>query len=507
MNAAALYLRSSKDRSDVSIDAQRRALTQLAQERGLLVAREYVDTVESGKDEDRPGFKALIADLKNRSRGWSTLILLDTSRLARRRHISIIFEHEAEKHNIRIVYKSIPDDTDPITTMLLKSILQAMDEWHSLTSRQKGISGMAENVRKGFRAGGRAPKGYRLVKVTTGAVRDGEDVTKSKLEPDENAAVVGKYLSLRARGTPRSRAAGEAGIEAPATSLIGMERNALTYAGHTVWNVHNEFSKGGYKGGQKRRPRSEWVIQRDTHKALISEGEAELILSELESVSRNYGRVNTPYLLTGLLRSPDGKAWEGSGDGYYRLRASGRRGKYVRAADVEEAVLSQVRSDARSIQFVNRLVMAARSRQPQPDESKALQREVVTINGQISRMMELAAEMSSAGPALRKVEELEGKRQRVVAQLAQIERDRAADAALSGITEEQVSRILEDRLSDEQPENRRSILDSLVERITLDPETLECRIEYRIEYRAKLASPRGFEFSPVLRALTVIGLK
>ena len=30
-------------------------------------------------------------------------------------------------------------DTDPITNMLLRSILQAMDEWHSLTSKAKRL--------------------------------------------------------------------------------------------------------------------------------------------------------------------------------------------------------------------------------------------------------------------------------------------------------------------------------------------------------------------------------
>ena len=37
------------------------------------------------------------------------------------------------------------------------------------------------------------------------------------------------------------------------SGAIGLEWNALTYAGHTVWNVHNETRGSGYKGGTKRR--------------------------------------------------------------------------------------------------------------------------------------------------------------------------------------------------------------------------------------------------------------
>src|SRR6266704_2012415 len=129
-NHTALYLRSSKDRSDVSIDAQRRELTALATQRGLLVVREYSDVVESGTDENRPGLRALVADIRKSGRGWDTVMLLDTSRLA----------------------------------------------------------GMAENVRQGFRAGGRAPRGYRLATIETGAIREGAAVTKTKLEPNDDAS-------------------------------------------------------------------------------------------------------------------------------------------------------------------------------------------------------------------------------------------------------------------------------------------------------------------------------
>jgi len=237
---AALYLRSSKDRHDVSIDAQRRELAELAKARSCKAVEEFADAVESGKDEDRPGFQRLIAAVRNPRRGWDTLLVLDTSRIARRRHLALMFERECERAGVRLVYKSLPE-TDPVTEMLLKSILQAMDEWHSLTSRAKGLTGMRENVRQGFRAGGRAPRGYQLEAVDTGATRDGQPVRKSRLVPSPDAPAVQAYLRARAEGRPRA-SAGLPGVHK--TSLVGMEWNALTYAGHTVWNVHAEAGSG-----------------------------------------------------------------------------------------------------------------------------------------------------------------------------------------------------------------------------------------------------------------------
>ena len=282
---AALYLRSSKDRSDVSIDAQRRELTELAEKRKQFVVQEFTDVVESAKDEDRPGFQTLLRELKSPERKWQVLLMTEHTRLARNQFIAQIFKAEAEKHGVEIVYAIAPD-LDPITKLMLDSFMEAQAQAHSMMSKQKGIGGMKENVARGYRAGGRAPKGYLLKKLETGAVRDGAPVTKSVLILSEEAPQVASYLKMRAAGKPRGKAQKEAGLSLSVSTLIGMEWNALTYAGHTVWNVNNERKRGqGYKGNGKRRPRKEWVIKENAHKALISSEEAEQLLHRLENSS------------------------------------------------------------------------------------------------------------------------------------------------------------------------------------------------------------------------------
>ena len=94
--------------------------------------------------------------------------------------------------------------------------------------------------------------------------------------------------------------------------MIEMECNALTYAGHTVWNVQNGKSPdGGYVGGRKRKPRAEWLIQERTHEPIITTDEAEIILTGLESrtISDAVSAATSgmsDYLLTGLLCTADG---------------------------------------------------------------------------------------------------------------------------------------------------------------------------------------------------------
>ncbi|HXI19349.1 MAG TPA: recombinase family protein [Chloroflexota bacterium] len=490
MPTAALYCRSSKDRSDVSIAAQRSELGRLAKARQLNLVAEYVDAVESGKDEDRPGFQQLLSAIRNPRRGWDTVLVLDTSRIARRRHIAIMFEHECQRRGVRIVYKSVPE-SDPITEMLLKSILQAMDEWHSMTSRMKGLSGMAENVRKGWRAGGRAPFGYRLEHVETATLREGVPVRKSRLVLSADANAVQAYLQARAAGTPRARA-GLAGIS-PA-SLVGIEWNALTYAGHTVWNVHAEAGSG-----RKRRPRAEWLVKPDTHPALITQAEADAILQRLEAYSQSRPRTrDAHYLLTGLLVTPDGTRFHGD-RGAYRVK-----GRQVQAAAVDTLVAKSVLRDLQSPSFVKAVTKAARAlRSPTTDAT--LQEELRSAERRLARIMGLLEHTDAPAPLLRQMESLETERARLSDAVAEQEAEAARRSAMSRITEMEVRRLLVEqaaRIEEADPALLRDALESLLTRVELDGK--ELTIHYRIG-RDKLASPRGAEPIPLAMVYRLAG--
>ena len=496
-----MYLRSSKDRADMSIDAQRRQLVELAQARGLPIVAEFADAVESGKDDDRPGFQSMLRELRNPRRGWDTILVLDTARVARRRHLAIIFEeHECKRAGVRVVYKSLPE-SDPITEMLLKSILQAMDEWHSLTSKAKGLAGMAENVRQGFRAGGSAPKGYRLESVATGTVREGQPVTKSKLVPGDDAMLVRAYLQHRARGIPRARALAQIGQDWPATTLLSIERNALTYAGHTCWNRHAERAEhGGYVGGEKYRPRSEWVIQRDTHEPLISDEEAESILAQVEArkITRAKPSAGT-YLLAGLLVTPDGQRWHNDGAGSYRLG----KGKRIKAAEVDRAVLECVQADIVGDEFA-RAVLDHYKREAKPaarDNRRAkLAARLLEIDRQSAKLLDLLAETTAPAALLRSIEKLEGEREVIVGQLEAAESDENTRTALRNLTLDDVKRFLSGIVSqmDAEPDLLKEAIAGIIEAVTMDPATLEARVTYKIANLTgdKVASPRGSELIP-----------
>ena len=503
--AAALYLRSSKDRKDVSPDAQRRALHELAASRGLAVVEEFVDAVESGKDADRPGFQRLLAAVRNPARGWDTVLLHDTSRLSRRRVISLMFEEiDCKNNGVAVVYKTLPD-VDPLTEMMLKSMLVAWDEYHSISSKQKGLAGMGENVRAGFRAGGRAPTGYMLRKVATGAVREGEVVTKSVLEPDPKTSMaIGQYLRDRAAEVPRQRAKMLARLTVPDTTLISLEWNALTYAGHTVWNVHAERQGGSYVGGSKRRPRSEWVIQRNTHVALIDDEAAERLLGRLEAQAatrtatgvRQRDR-HSGALLGGLLFDPDGRKWWVEAD---RYRCGSRS---ISRATIDAQVLDQVLTDITSPAFAPALVHATRAAlasDSAPATRRQLAAEIEAIGRKISRMLDMAADLADPAPALRKIDDLECDRAGKQRELQQLEAEAERAGWVEKVSVADVARLLAEISAEAKEAGRsdvlRPVVASVVERIEVDPRTMSGAVHYRVaapETGVKLASPRGFE--------------
>ena len=495
---AALYCRSSKDRSAISIQAQRHELLTLARSRDLVVVAEYADAVESGKDIDRPSFQQLLRDMKARGRAWSAILIYDTSRIGRRRYIAEAFRHECKKLGIDIIFAKVPE-VDPISQVILDSVLQAMDEVHSLMSREKGLAGMAENVRNGYRAGGRAPYGYRLVPIDTGIVRDGQPVMKSRLEPDANGEKIAAWLKGRAAGKSGRQLAQALGIDLAPSSLAHLEWSALTYAGHTVWNMHRGKEEGG--DGGRRRPKSEWVIQRDTHAALITDATAEALLARLEGnkAARATRARASDYLLAGKILTPDGEAWHGNA-GNYRAGSAN-----IRSTMLEEAVLQQVAIGIRSDAIVKAMTETARAAQQPGDgaELQALQAELRDTDARIRKLTGLLEEADMPGPLLRRLDELEKDREATSQRLARLEEETRRAKALATVKESDVRRMLDALAEDMVELDRAALKDFLggfIELIVLDPATRAGSIRYRVGASGvKVASPRGTGDNPTLQ--------
>ncbi len=286
----AIYARCSSEESAVKglyIKDQVERCKKKAKELGLEVSEVFKDEgfsagVESR--ERRPAFDEMIS--KAKSGAFDHILCLDTSRFSRDPIEAETFERLLERQGTTIIYIPLPD-AGPYTE-IVRAFFRVMDRFHSITSRVKSLQGLEQNIKQGFRAGGRAPFGYRLKRHHMGIKPDGSPYYRTTLEPDESPAgddlskaeAIAHYFQRRAEGYGRRTILKELrereisisdNGSGNVSTLIGWEDNIDTYLGHTVWN---KARKGGYA-----KDKSEWLIKENTHPPLITESTGEAVKS------------------------------------------------------------------------------------------------------------------------------------------------------------------------------------------------------------------------------------
>lgn len=100
-------------------------------------------------------------------------------------------------------------------------------------------------------------------------------------------------------------------------------------------------------------------------------------------------------------------------------------------------------------------------------------------------------------PTIRKVDELECRRNEIAAEIERADGEQATRDALRDISARSIHTMLDglaDEVIDQENRGRKSIIQSVIERVVLDPTALSGRIHYRIrpEKWLSMASPRKF---------------
>ena len=107
MKKVALYARvSTEEQVDGnSLDAQIEAMRAHAQSKGYEVIAEYVDGGYSGKNDNRPEFKKLIASALGGE--FDAIIVHKLDRFSRSREDAIVYKSQLKKKGIRVISVSI----------------------------------------------------------------------------------------------------------------------------------------------------------------------------------------------------------------------------------------------------------------------------------------------------------------------------------------------------------------------------------------------------------------
>jgi site-specific DNA recombinase len=298
---AAVYARVSSERQadkDLSIPAQLKALRQYADKQGWRVVEQFVDEAESARTADRPEFQKMIAMAKQKPPAFSVILVWKLSRFARNREDSILYKTMLRKHGVQVVSINEPIDDSPAGRML-EGMIEVVDEFYSANLSVDTVRGMNENASRGFLNGGRAPYGYRRVKIKIG------EADKAKLETDPAHAPIVKRvfeMCLEGKGVKdiakRLNAEGyktRDGNQWTNTVLYYMLTNEV-YTGVTIFN--------GYRYWDTKGDKTQKMIRIEgTHTALIEREPFERVRQMLKARSplvTHPRAVASEYLLSGL---------------------------------------------------------------------------------------------------------------------------------------------------------------------------------------------------------------
>ena len=528
MKKAAIYVRSSKDIHDVSCAAQEEQLKRVVKENGEQIYHVFCDKALSSTRDVRDDFEKMVALGTTKNPPFEKIYCLDTSRFGRNQHqTQALLWTLRKKHGIEVNFINMPK-TGTYMDPVFETIMSSVDELHSLQSKAKGVEGMKQNVRSGYRAGGQAPYGYRLVKQDFGKHRDGSIITKSKLEPDpETSHLVQELFLRRAKGEARISILDDfysRGIPSPSgldkwgsASAKSIEDNVDVYLGHTIFNKLNERIKEmgrscGYLHGQKWRPREEWVINENTHEPLITQEIADKIRGIKEKGLRDApSTAKNVYAMSGIMKCGIcGTNYTGD-RGIYGCNSKTKPGERCPNNDIsqnkiEDAVFTFLSQKVLNINNVKDFIARIKNRfHSGKSEVQPLEKQFVKIDNQIRRVMKLYR-MEAIND-----DEIEAELVPLQEQKKAIEKSLEDAKSSQGALEVSDNNIMEviehftEKVSHADPKIRKSAVRALFQEITIFPKEgnpwerlLEIKGIYLPLTRVKVASPTGFE--PVLPA-------
>ena len=188
--AVAYYRYSSKMQTEMSIEGQRRVVTNYAKKNNFLIVNEYIDRAKSGKNGKRPSFQQMISDLSDNQQQISFVLVYKLDRFARNETLHRKYEQTLNDNDIVLLSATEEvNDVENLGSKIMKSISLIINEEEVKKISQNVSRGKKETAYKCLWCGGIPPLGFDVEKNTQ----------KLKINKDE-AKIVRYAFKLRAEG-------------------------------------------------------------------------------------------------------------------------------------------------------------------------------------------------------------------------------------------------------------------------------------------------------------------
>ncbi len=331
----AVYARYSTDKQNpLSIEDQVRKCREYADRQGWQILNQHIysDAAVSGATDDRVGLCRLLEAAASSPRPFDGILIDDTSRLSRKLADSLRIFEQLRFVGVRLVFVSQGIDTDSEQAEVLLATHGIVDSLYIRELAKKVYRGVEGRALKGLHTGGRC-FGYRNQAIEDPTRTDSHGrplIVGVRLVVDEAEAVtVRRIFTLYPAGYSVKRIAkllNAEGVTSPRPQTGRLFRSwcpssirkILTndrYKGVVFWGKTRKVrSPETGKRIKRHREPSEWVMQEVPEQRIVSDELWDRVEQRREQVKRLYGNagrkagllraqaVNSPYLLTGLLK-------------------------------------------------------------------------------------------------------------------------------------------------------------------------------------------------------------
>ena len=307
MRTAAYARYSSDQQRQASIDDQLRNVRAWCKREGWPAPKVYADAAISGSRNDRPQYRAMLADAM--AGEFGVLLVDDISRLVRDKDRCGLMIKRLVFAGVRVIGVSDGVDTDRKSHKADVGLRGLMAELYLDDLAEKTHRGQTGRALAGASPGG-LPYGYRVAETGHRAIQaDQADIVRRIFaEYIAGASPRDIAAGLNRDGVPSSRGRqwGMTAIHGDTRRGIGILANPI-YVGRQVWN-RSHFVKHPETGRRvrKERPQAEWIVSEHPELAIVTPevwnaAQARLRARKQGGKGRGGGRPNR-HLLSGLLR-------------------------------------------------------------------------------------------------------------------------------------------------------------------------------------------------------------
>lgn len=298
LKIAAAYIRvSTEDQTELSPDSQIKKIHEYAKAHGYIVPDEYIfhdDGISGRTTKKRLGFNKMIATAKAEPKPFDAILVWKFSRFARNREDSIVFKSMLKKRGIDVISISEAVGDDKMS-ILIESLIEAMDEYYSVNLSEEVVRGMTEKISRGKAVSG-PPLGYKMEKGEFYIDEDAAPIIKGIFKDYLDGKGCREIaMQLNAKGYKTRR-----GNKFENRTVQYILDNPV-YAGYVRWDIDGRGARGYYRDGKE-------MIVKSTHEPLISAETFEKVksLRAVEKATAKKYERKTPvvndFALRGLVR-------------------------------------------------------------------------------------------------------------------------------------------------------------------------------------------------------------